>query len=98
MNNVVYLSDFVPGTHVYTPEMGERKPQAKMEARLSYDGKHYVVDTPLELKGRGIVERPVTWSNGCQKQLENWRSYRVTEAAYKRLEGQFPIAMPSYLD
>ena len=40
MTNVIYLQDHLPGVHCYTPEIGERKPVTKMEARLSHDGKH----------------------------------------------------------
>ena len=98
MANVIYLQDYLPGVHCYTPEMGERKPVTKMEARLSHDGRHYFVDTPLELKGRGILENSVTWVDGCRKQLENWRSYRVTLAAFAKLEKQYSISMECLLD
>ena len=50
MGKIIYLEDRKNGLHCYTPEMGERKPEVKMEASLSYYGKHYFVDTPLELK------------------------------------------------
>ena len=30
MANVIYLQDYLPGVHCYTPEMGERKPVTKM--------------------------------------------------------------------
>lgn len=44
-----------PGTYVYTPEMGQQKPEGcQMEAHRAYYGGHIFVDTPLELKGRGI--------------------------------------------
>ena len=47
---VIYLDDHRPGLHLYTPEMGERKPETVMEAQLSHYGKHYYINTPLELK------------------------------------------------
>lgn len=79
---VVYLDDYRPGVHVYRPEMGQRKPKVQMEASLSHYGKHYFVDTPLELKGRGITELPSpSWYPGSQKALEGWRSYQVTRRA-----------------
>ena len=43
-----------PGVYRYTPEMGGQKPDCQMEASKGYYGKHWFIDTPLELKGRGI--------------------------------------------
>ena len=86
MGKIIYMEDRINGLHCYTPEMGQRKPEVKMEASLSYYGKHYFVDTPLELKGRGITE------------IENWRSYRVTKAAFEKLKAQYPISMECCLD
>lgn len=43
-----------PGVYRYTPEMGGQKPECQMEASRGYYGKHWFIDTPLELKGRGI--------------------------------------------
>ena len=65
--------------------MGQRKPEVKMEASLSYYGKHYFVDTPLELKGRGITEIEAHWIDGCQKKLErnSRRLYQYTKVALK---------------
>ncbi len=96
--NVVYLDDYRKGLHCYTPEMGERKPDVKMEATLSIYGKHYYVDTPIELKGRGITEIDPCWHEGCKKQIEGWRSYRVTIEAFEKLKEQYPISMECLLD
>ena len=60
MGKIIYMEDRINGLHCYTPEMGQRKPEVKMEASLAYYGKHYFVDTPLELKGRGITEVGLT--------------------------------------
>lgn len=98
MGKIIYLEDRKNGLHCYTTEMGERKPEVKMEASLSYYGKHYFVDTPLELKGRGITEIEAHWVDGCQKQIENWRTYRVTKAAFEKLKAQYPISMECLLD
>ena len=88
-----------PGTYIYTPEMGEKKPVCQMEASLSHYGHHYFVDTPLELKGRGITKLPdPCWNEGSKKQLEGWKSYQVTTRAYRKLEEQYTISMVSYLD
>ena len=98
MGKIIYIEDRKNGLHCYTPEMGQRKPEVKMEARLSYYGKHYIVDTPLKLKGRGIKQQDVCWVDGCQKQIENWLSYRVTETAFAKLQAQYPISMECCLD
>ena len=65
MGKIIYMEDRINGLHCYTPEMGQRKPEVKMEASLSYYGKHYFVDTPLELKGRGITEIEAHRIDGC---------------------------------
>jgi len=98
MAKIIYLQDYIPGLHCYTPEMGDRKPEVKMEASLGWYGKHYYVDTPLELKGRGIVEQPANWVEGCRKQVEGWHSYRVTLKAFEKLKAQYPISMECFLD
>ena len=88
-----------PGTYSYTPEMGQEKPEGcQMEAGLCYYGKHYWVDTPLELKGRGITELPTNWVKGCDKDLEGWRSYRVTKKAFEKLKETYIISMECHLD
>ena len=43
MGKIIYMEDRINGLHCYTPEMGQRKPEVKMEASLSYYGKHYFV-------------------------------------------------------
>lgn len=68
-----------PGICTYTPEMGQGKPECQMEAGLCYYGKHYWVDTPIELKGRGITKTEAHWIEGTRKQVEGWKSYRVTK-------------------
>jgi len=51
------------GVHSYTPEMGQHKPHCQMKATLGHYGTHYYVDTPLELRGRGIKLRKQYESN-----------------------------------
>lgn len=98
MAKVIYLDDHRPGVHLYCPEMGQRKPEVQMEASLGYYGTHYYVNTPLALKGRGIVEQSPHWVPGTRKALEGWRSYRVTKRAFAKLKEQYPIAMENLLD
>ena len=98
MAEILYLADRLPGVHVYHPELGERKPETKMKASLSHYGKHYFVDTPYELKGRGIVPQEVHWHPGSVYEREGWKSYRVTVKAFEKLEKEYSISMAAYLD
>ena len=98
MAKVLFLDDYRAGVHSYYPELGERKPEVKMEASLGYSGSHYAVDTPLDLKGRGITLLDASWVPGCQKEVEGWKSYRVTKKAFEKLKAQYPIAMERLLD
>lgn len=98
MSNILYLDDYRNGLHLYTPEMNQRKPATKMEASLSYYGTHYFVDTPLELKGRGITEIPANWAPGTDKAAEGWRTYQVTKRAFEKLKAEHSISMACYLD
>ena len=98
MAKIIYLEDRINGLHCYTPEMGQRKPDVKLEARLSHYGNYYIVDTPLELNGRGITKQEVCWVAGCKQQIENWLSYRATEKAFEKLQAQYPISMECVLD
>ena len=98
---VIHLNDRRPGTHVYWPEMGDRKPECKIEASLSYYGKHYFLDTPLELKGRGITfikkyERKDLTASGQYK--VGWNEYQVTKRAFDLLKQQYSISMEALLD
>lgn len=80
-----------PGTYLYTPEMGEEKPEeCEMVAGLCYYGNHYWIRTPLELKGRGIRKDEPT-RNGLN-------NYTVTKLAYSKLEKQYKIAYESNLN
>lgn len=45
-----------PGVYPWYPELGEEEPSADLRATLGHYGGHWYVDTPLILKGRGIVE------------------------------------------
>lgn len=88
------------GIHSFTPEMGQRKVNAQMDARLSHYGKHYFVDTCIELKGRGITFIKI-YSAGdfirpCHK--VGWKSYKVTKAAFEKLKSQYSISVESNLD
>lgn len=91
-----------PGTYLYTPEMGQREPAGcQMEASLSYYGKHYFIDTPLELKGRGISfirkYSAKDFTNPNNKKI-GWNEYQVTKLAYEKLKSQYAISYKCSLD
>lgn len=89
MANVIYLEDRKTGLHCYTPEMGERKPNIEMSARMGYYGGYYIT-TSRELKGRGI------------KQVETSQvgkfKYKCTDLAFDKLKAEHPIKMECLLD
>lgn len=91
-----------PGTYTYTPEMGQEKPSGcQMEARHSYYGKHMYIDTPMELKGRGIkllrtYKATELTTSGQYK--TGWNEYQVTNLAFEKLKGQYAISMECNLD
>ena len=90
-----------PGTYRYTPEMGQEKPDCQMEASRSYYGGYYYIDTPLEIKGRGITflrkyeSKHFVHSDNYKV---GWNEYRVTELAFEKLEKQYTISMQVNLD
>ena len=80
-----------PGTYLYTPEMGQEKPEGcKIEAGLCYYGSHYWLKTSLELKGRGITENEPT--------RDGIKNYTVTKRAFEKLRTQYAISYESCLD
>jgi hypothetical protein len=102
MNKIIGITIAQPGIHGYTPEMGQKKPDAKMEATRAYYGKHYFIDTPLTLKpGRGIDFRKVYTKNDFTPShyyKVGWNSYMVTNAAFEKLKNQYSISMEFLLD
>lgn len=90
-----------PGTYVYTPEMGQKKPDCQMEASRAYYGKHFFIDTPIEIKGRGIQfikkysEKDFT--NKTDHRI-GWNEYQVTNLAFEKLKEQYTISIKSHLD
>lgn len=90
-----------PGTYYYTPEMDQKKPQCQIEAHRSYYGKHYYIDTPLDLKGRGIrhikkYEAGDLSASGSHK--SGWNEYEVTERAFNLLAEKYSISQEVLLD
>lgn len=90
-----------PGVYCYTPEMGGQKPDCQMEASRGYYGKHWFIDTPLELKGRGIeFIKKYQEKDFCKSDDHRvgWNEYRVTDRAFEKLKGQYSISQECHLD
>ncbi len=89
-----------PGVYCYTPEMGGQKPNCQMEASKGYYGKHWFIDTPLELKGRGIeFIKKYQEKDFCSKDHRaGWNEYRVTNRAFEKLQEQYTISQELFLD
>lgn len=91
----------VPGTYIYTPEMGQGRPECQMEATRAYYGKHYYIETPIELKGRGITFCEKLQADNLYKSSQykaGWNRYKVTDLAYEKLEKQYTISRECLLD
>jgi len=100
-SSVRHFSDFTPGIKSYTPELGERKPACKMEARLCHYGRHYYIDTTETLKGRGIefIEKLTSGRLNIHGSYKTgWNKYRVTSRAFEMLKDKYPIRMEMLLD
>lgn len=89
MKNIVIEFPKKQGVTVYCPEMGQKKPLADIEAKISYAGK-WRIKSKLELKGRGIKFHDHD-DNGL-------KIYYATERAFEKLENQYSISMESLLD
>lgn len=90
----------VPGVYCYTPEMGGQKPDCQMEASRGYYGKHWFIDTTLELKGRGIeLIKKYQEKDFCSKDHRvGWNEYRVTNRAFEKLKEKYSISQECLLD
>lgn len=78
-----------PGLYMYTPEMGQEKPECQIDASLSYYGDHWFLTTKLSLKGRGIR---------LDKAENDTNYYIVTERAFEKLKTEYSISKVNYLD
>ena len=92
MGELVYLG-LKPGLYNYWPELGEQKPPALLEATLSYYGLHWYIDSPFDLKGRGIKEEPDLYNKS-----KDCKCYRVTAKAFEKLKQQYSISQVCWLD
>lgn len=90
-----------PGTYTYTPEMGQQKPECQIEAQRSYYGKHFFLDTPLELKGRGVTFIKKYSENDFTNTSDHrigWNEYKVTELAFEKIKAAYTVSIECYLD
>lgn len=89
-----------PGVYRYTAEMGGQKPACQMEASRGYYGKHWFIDTPLELKDRGIeFIKKYQEKDFCSKDHRiGWNEYRVTNRAFEKLKEKYSISQECLLD
>ena len=78
-----------PGLYMYTPEMGQEKPECQIDASLSYYGDHWFLTTKLSLKGRGVR---------LDKTENDTNYYIVTERAFEKLKTEYSISKVNYLD
>ena len=88
--------------NTYYPEMDEAAP-AKSDgtASLSHYGKHYFIDTRLELSGRGVrfvkTYQPQDLVPKAQHKVGT-HCYQVTLAAFKKLCTQYDFTGEILLD
>lgn len=89
------------GVYTYTPEMGEGKPACQMEATRACYGKHWFVDTPVEIRGRGITFlKKYAETDFCDPSDHRvgWNEYQVTKNAFEKLKVQYSISHEVCLD
>lgn len=86
----------------YYPEMGEAKPENVVgNVTLSHYGKHYFVETPLALSGRGITHEGVLQAKNLTLRGQykaGWNTYKVTTRAMDALARQYNFASEYLLD
>lgn len=90
-----------PGLYIWCPEMGEGQPECQIRARIGHYGTHYYLDTPLDLKGRGItfIEKHEAKNLTASGQfMAGWNRYKATERAFQKLQEQYSISMESNFD
>lgn len=84
-------------TTYYYPELGEKRPEAQIEARHGHYGKHWLLRTNLDLNGRGIellgVDGPDDVCGPRAAELIGTRRYRVTEKAFAAIEAKYTVSI-----
>ena len=86
---------------IFYPEMQEKKPKADGQASLSHYGKHYFVDTFLELNGRGIEFLGRYASKDLTQYAQHkigMNKYKITLKAFNKLCQQYDFSSELLLD
>lgn len=83
----------------YYPEMGEAKPAAAIEARLSHSGKHWYLRTQLDLSGRGVEFLGVLGEGRLVpgSPYVGWKEYKVTDRAFQLICERHEVVSESLL-
>ncbi len=85
----------------FYPEMGDAKPAADIEASLGHYGRHYYIDTPLKLSGRGITHLNTYISSDLTEHGQRkvgLNHYVVTLAAYAKIKADHSVSREVLLD
>lgn len=102
MTELLQFTNVDKGLHTYTPEMGDRKPAASMEARMGHYGTHYFINTPFQLVESRSIKLQKQYKASDFTNPDNhkvgWYQYKVTAAAFEKLIQQHSISMESHLD
>ena len=85
----------------YYPEMGEAEPNSNGRARLAHYGKHYFIDTRLELHGRGVEFLGTATAEDLTEAAQHRvgeHQYKVTLKAFDKLKEQYDFSNEILLD
>ena len=90
------------GVRAYYPELGDRRPDCEIEADLAYYGKHYFLETKLDLKGKGVtfVKKfgADDFKDGENNRKCGWNQYMVTLKAFEKIKQEHAVSKTIYLD
>lgn len=78
-----------------------QKIHLRIIGRERHYGRHYHINTPLELKGRGIKKDGVKEAKNLRpnyQYMAGWFEYTVTERAFEKLQEQYTISQELLLD
>ena len=76
------------GLQAYYPEMNEDKPAAQIEAILAHHGLHFLLESEIKLKGRGIRFIRTLTTNDLTPPAQyriGWHEYKVTIKAFYKI-------------
>jgi hypothetical protein len=88
LNERATMNTTTTGLAYYYPEMGEAKPDAKIEASLAHYGKHYFLKSEVELTGRGVEFLGTLKASDLVPAAQHkagWHQYKVTMRAFDKI-------------